>query len=52
MREKTENPDIAGAVDVQEALRRQLTSLTVNPRHGTVLPVTGAGYERLLRTYG
>lgn len=27
-------------------------ALPAGPRHGTVLPVTGAGYERLLRTYG
>ncbi|MEU5533369.1 hypothetical protein [Streptomyces sp. NPDC020362] len=27
-------------------------ALQAGPRHGTVLPVTGAGYERLLRTYG
>jgi hypothetical protein len=27
-------------------------ALPASPRHGTVLPVTGAEYERLLRTYG
>lgn len=27
-------------------------ALPAGPRHGTVLPVTGAEYERLLRTYG
>lgn len=26
--------------------------LPAGPRHGTVLPVTGAEYERLLRAYG
>ena len=26
--------------------------LPAGPRHGTVMPVTGAEYERLLRTYG
>ena len=27
-------------------------ALPASPRHGTVLPVTGAEYERLLKTYG